>query len=55
MTEKQRTLGECQEAVRRTIEVNSEFDGAFLAMNALALWWPAMGCSRIARRLLLGP
>src|SRR5437660_10430222 len=36
MTEKQRTLGDSQEAVRRTIEVNSAFDVAFLAMNALA-------------------
>jgi len=36
MTEKQRALGDSQEAVRRTIEVNSAFDVAFLAMNALA-------------------
>ena len=36
MMAKQHTLGDSQEAVRRTIEVNSEFDVAFPAMNGLA-------------------
>lgn len=36
MTEKQRSLGDSQAEVRRTIEINSEFDVAFLVMNGLA-------------------